>query len=152
MDNVWLDGLTDDSGELGLREGKEKGGGETESRARQESPCGPAQPGKRRAKSTGLECFMAVPPWRGLFYGTTAASVNFHLAKTCELWGATWNMNFRGRGGRGRKGGKKRKGSWYSLPARFWVRMFLSMQHPHTQTFPPHGTASLKAMLFYLAP
>lgn len=58
-----------------------------ESRARQESPCGPVQPGRQRAERTGLDCFMSVPPLRGL-HGTAAASVNFHLAKTCELLGA----------------------------------------------------------------
>lgn len=59
-----------------------------ESRARQESPCGPVQPGRLRAERTGLDCFMPVPPLRGLYGTAAAASVNFHLAKTCELLGA----------------------------------------------------------------
>lgn len=59
-----------------------------ESRARRESPCGPVQPGRLRAVRTGPDCFMPVPPLRGLC-GTAAASVNFHLAKTCELLGAS---------------------------------------------------------------
>lgn len=58
-----------------------------ESGARQESPCGPVQPGRLRGARTGLDCSLSVPPLSGLC-GTAAASANFCLARACELLGA----------------------------------------------------------------
>lgn len=50
--------------------------------------------GCRRGRSTGLDCSRPVPPLCGL-RGASAVSANFHLAQTCELLGANWNMNCR---------------------------------------------------------
>lgn len=47
---------------VGMEGRERKGGREMESRARQESPCGPVQPGRLRGARTGLDCSTSVPP------------------------------------------------------------------------------------------